>query len=396
MEHTKLDSSVTMQANNEGAQDREFWLKSLERLSRPVLEALAEDRLRERMPVESSGSDRALYTHLEAIGRLLCGIAPWLDANHGDSQEQALRAEFRELTTKALEHAFDPTAKDYMNLAKGYQPIVDAAFLCQAILRAPNTLWHEQREQVKTNIIHGIKQTRTRKPYFNNWLLFSGMIEAMLYHCGESDWDPMRIDYGIKQHEQWYVGDGVYGDGIHYHADYYNSFVIQPMLLDMVETVGQEYPDWSKRYEVIKGRAQRYAEQLERMISPEGTFPPLGRSIAYRTGAFQLLAQLAWKGQLPESLQPAQVRGALTAVMKRCLDVPNTYDEQGWLRIGLSGHQPSLGEEYISTGSLYLCSTVLLPLALSPEDSYWNGTEPWTSKRLWSGADSAADHALYP
>jgi len=54
-----------------------------------------------------------------------------------------------------------------------------------------------------------------------------------------------------------------------------------------------------------------------------------------------------------------------------------------------------LGEEYISTGSLYLCSAGLLPLGLPPEDEFWSAPPaPWTSQKLWSGVDLPADHAL--
>ncbi|WP_374018085.1 DUF2264 domain-containing protein [Paenibacillus thiaminolyticus] len=76
------------------------------------------------------------------------------------------------------------------------------------------------------------------------------------------------------------------------------------------------------------------------MISPEGTFPPLGRSLAYRCGVFQLLAQLAWLDQLPPSLSAAQVRCGLTAVMRRMLEAEGTFTADGWLTIGFCGHQP--------------------------------------------------------
>ena len=49
-------------------------------------------------------------------------------------------------------------------------------------------------------------------------------------------------------------------------------------------------------------------------------------------------------------------------------------NEHGWLTIGLSGHQPSLGEPYISTGSLYLCLCGLLPLGLPPDNEFWSST----------------------
>ena len=45
----------------------------------------------------------------------------------------------------------------------------------------------------------------------------------------------MRIDYAVNKHLERFKGDAVYGDGDHFHWDYYNSFVIQPMLVDMRE-----------------------------------------------------------------------------------------------------------------------------------------------------------------
>src|SRR5256885_7117135 len=64
-----------------GSADRAYWLDVLARLTEPVLTNLAEGRLRQRMPVEiapAGRSDRLGYTHLQAGGRLLPGIAPWL------------------------------------------------------------------------------------------------------------------------------------------------------------------------------------------------------------------------------------------------------------------------------------------------------------------------------
>ncbi|BFH11781.1 DUF2264 domain-containing protein [Paenibacillus melissococcoides] len=61
-----------------GVRDRIYWLHSLERLATPVLKALAERRLQRDMPLESSGDGRGPYAGLEAFGRLMAGIAPWL------------------------------------------------------------------------------------------------------------------------------------------------------------------------------------------------------------------------------------------------------------------------------------------------------------------------------
>jgi hypothetical protein len=142
-------------------------------------------------------------------------------------------------------------------------------------------------------------------------------------------------------------------------------------------------------------RAKRYAAIQERFIAPDGTFPSIGRSMTYRFGAFQTLALIAWLNQLPETLKPAQVRCALTAVIRKMMEAPGTFNADGWLQIGFCGHQPALGESYISTGSLYLCSAGLLPLGLPPADPFWNAPpERWTSQKLWTGENLPADHAL--
>jgi hypothetical protein len=77
------------------------------------------------------------------------------------------------------------------------------------------------------------------------------------------------------------------------------------------------------------------------------------------------------------------------------MDAPGTFDGDGWLRIGFCGHQPGVGETYISTGSLYLCAAALLPLGLPASDEFWSAApRPWTSALAWSGQPFPIDHAL--
>jgi len=377
--------------------DRTYWLTVLERIARPVLEAGAARELRARMPVEHrpESTNRHRFAHLEAVGRLLCGIAPWLELTDLAGEEEALRAELAELARRTIAGGVDPESPDFFNFSYEHQPIVDAAFLAQAFLRAPNTLWQPLSDRTKAQTFDGLRATRTRKPGFSNWLLFGAEIEAFLYSAGAADWDPMRVDYALRQHAQWYVGDGHYSDGPEFHWDYYNSFVIQPMLLDVLAAVQEVYPEWQAMLPAVRQRATRYAAVQERLISPEGTYPAIGRSLAYRFGAFQSLAQAALLHILPEEVTPGQVRAALTAVIRRQMEAPGTFDADGWLTVGFCGHQPGIGETYICTGSLYLCAAGLLPLGLPPSDPFW--AEPpalWTSQKAWGGVDIPTDHAL--
>ncbi len=373
---------------------RTYWIDTLCRVANPVLDALAARRLKTVMPVKGDSS-RTAYMHLEALGRLLAGMAPWLESGESAGEEGKLRKHYAGLARAAIDAGTDPQSPDYMNFTEGEQPLVDAAFLALALLRAPTELWDKLDAGTKRNVVEALRTTRRIKPYFSNWLLFSAIIEAFFFRIGEP-WDPMRIDYALKQHEQWYVGDGAYSDGEEFAWDYYNSFVIQPMLLEVLDTFGDKYPDWAARQPAVVKRAKRYAAVQERLISPEGTFPPIGRSLAYRFGAFQTLSLMALRQDLPESLSPAQVRCALTAVIRRMAEAPGFCDREGWLTIGFAGEQPEIGEGYISAGSVYLCSLAFLPLGLPASAPFWQGSdEDWTSRRAWSGASLAIDKSLH-
>ncbi|QDK79331.1 DUF2264 domain-containing protein [Spirosoma sp. KCTC 42546] len=376
--------------------DRAYWLQTVLKIADPVLSALAQNRLKATMPVEAAPGQQASridVSHLEALGRTLAGLAPWLELGADDSPEGRSRQTYLALAKKAIANGTNPQSVDFLNFTKGGQPLVDSAFLAHGLVRSPK-LWHSLSAEEQANVVKALQASRVIKPGYSNWLLFTAMVEAaLLKYTGSGD--EVRMDYAIRQHQAWYKGDGAYGDGPDFHWDYYNSYVIQPMLLDVVKTLVDAGKAEKSLYESLLTRAQRYAMIQERLINPDGSFAAFGRSLAYRCGAFQLLSQIALQGNLPPELLPGQVRSALTAVMHRTMDAPGTFDIKGWLQIGLCGHQPSIGEAYISTGSLYLCSVAFLPLGLAVSDPFWSApATDWTSKKIWSGQDVNVDHAI--
>ncbi|MBX5438720.1 MAG: DUF2264 domain-containing protein [Thermoflavifilum sp.] len=379
--------------------DRAYWAKLLYHIAYPVCEALAEDALKKRMPVEVNPAfhnqqERAQYTYLEAVGRTLSGIAPWLAAKGVTGEEARMQQTLQELVLKGLTHIADPHAADYLNFHHGGQPLVDGAFLSLAFLRAKSALWDPLDRQTQQRIIQAIQSQRIIRPPQSNWLLFASINEAFLLSIGQP-FDQSRLWEGIQAFRKWYLGDGWYGDGPQLHLDYYNAYVIHPFLYQIYRVLLPAGMVEEQEYQQIIKRMQRYGEEQERLISPEGTYPPLGRSIVYRIGALQVLADLALQHLLPESLKPAQVRCALTAVMKRQFEAPGTFDTQGWLQIGFCGHQPEAANSYISTGSLYLCTNGFLPLGLPPDDAFWTDPDAeWTAKKAWNGLAFQADHAI--
>ncbi|MGH9722415.1 MAG: DUF2264 domain-containing protein [Bryobacteraceae bacterium] len=144
---------------------------------------------------------------------------------------------YADLAREAIRAGTDPSSPDFIKFTRGAQPLVDAAFLAHALLRAPHELWRDSTKPPAPTSQTALRSTRVIRPGFNNWLLFSAMAEAAL-----------------------------------------------PLL----PAVGRD----ARRLRRPAARTQ------ERLIGPDGAFPAIGRSLAYRFGAFQLLAQMAllWSG----------------------------------------------------------------------------------------------------
>lgn len=383
---------------------RQYWVNTMLRIVTPVYENLANETLRKNMPVEvndgSNTGKRADVSHLEALGRSFNGIAPWLNLGDDTSREGEQRRAMTQLVVKAIANAVNPSSPDYMPFdGPGTQPLVDAAFFAEGLLRSKDVIWPMLDSQTRQRIIDELKRSRKIRAWENNWLLFSATVEAaLLQFTGECDFS--KIKYALDRHNEWYKGDGWYGDGPAFHLDYYNSYVIQPMLVDVTAVVkenadkGEEYATYGAMYDKYVKRMARFAAQQEMLISPEGTFPMLGRSCGYRYGAFQALAHTSLLGTLPKGVSPAQVRSALTAVIKR-QTVKSMFDAEGWLTLGFCGHQPDVAENYVSTGSAYLCCFVFLPLGLPADAEFWSGKdEKWSSQRVWAGEAVMRDAAI--
>src|SRR5207248_10478900 len=113
-----LAAGVRLPLQNEGlpplpsgpVADRAYWVQVLRRIADPVLDAARQRKLRQLMPVEAlpgKVDDRRQFTHLEALGRLLCGIAPWLESGAEAGDEGQLRSLFASWSRDAIGSATD-------------------------------------------------------------------------------------------------------------------------------------------------------------------------------------------------------------------------------------------------------------------------------------------------
>lgn len=397
--------NVCLSASEPSNNDRIYWTDLAYKIAAPVLENMSKGELAKNMTLELSptwdGRDTRV-TYMECFGRLMSGISPWLTLPDDETAEGKQRKQLRNWALKSYAHAVDPGSPDYLLWRKEGQPLVDAAYIAQSFLRAPKQLWEPLNDITKKRYIEEFKQLRRIDPPYTNWLLFSAIVESFLLSIDEQ-YDSYRIHSAIRKINEWYVGDGWYADGEHFAFDYYNSYVIQPMYVQVLETlVAKKVTLWNKNHETMKSdlavatkRMQRFACILERMISPEGSFPVFGRSMTYRMGIFQPLSLLVLKENLPDTLHEGQVRNALTIVMKRMYGGNKNFLESGFLSLGFAGHQPDLADWYTNNGSLYITSEVFLPLGLPADHSFWTSTsEDWTTRKAWQGNSFPKDKSI--
>lgn len=381
------------------ANDRAYWVDLAYKMAAPVLSNMAEGKLQANMQIEVSPSfdnrDKRV-TYMEAFGRLMAGVAPWLSLPDDNTEEGKMRKQLREWALKSYAHAVDPQSPDYLLWRKEGQPLVDAAYIAESFLRAYDQLWKPLNETTKKRYIEEFTLLRRVDPPYTNWLLFSSIIESFLAKAG-APYDAYRVNSACRKMEEWYAGDGWYADGPVFAFDYYSSYVFHPMYLETLQAMkdAKAYTriHYGQYYARALERCQKFSIVLERLISPEGTFPVFGRSIPYRMAAMQPLALMAWYQTLPGGLTNGQVRSALTATMKSMFDGKENFNEGGFLTIGFCGRQPNVADWYTNNGSLYMTSLSFLPLGLPATHPFWtDAPADWTSKKAWSGQPFPKDH----
>lgn len=374
--------------------DRAYWVDMLYRIAQPVLSNMAEGKLQQNMTLELSpiwdGRDTRV-AYLETFGRLMAGVAPWLNLPDDNSEEGKKRAQIRKWALKSYANGVDPESPDYLHWNIHSQNLVDAAYLAESFLRCPS-LWQSLDATTQQRYVKEFKSLRTILTPYNNWLLFRAMVEAFLLNVGEEA-DGYALGVATRKISEWYLSDGFYSDGPEFSLDYYNSYVIHPMFIEVLEIMEPKGLYAPVKKELALRRMQRFNQLIERLISPEGTFPAIGRSATYRMGAFQSLAMSAWKYGLPEGMTNGQVRHALTTVMKNMFGVEGNFNKEGFLQLGFAGHQPDLADYYTNNGSLYMTSLVFLPLGLPESHPFWSDpAEDWTSRKAWSGRPFRKDY----
>ena len=378
-----------------GDEDRLYTIQVLRQLADPVLIPLSKNELGQSVPKRDWEIEQNNYQNspLQAFVRVLSGIGPWLALGTNKSEEGQLRALYIKLARIGIIHSTDPKAGDFMFGEAARDRIVHAHNLAYPLVVARQQLWEPLTDSQKENVVNALKTHRPFEPFPGTWLWFSAIIEAALWELtGEREME--HIERAVESYMGWYIGDGYYTNGATFNWDNYNSYVAQPLMLEVIRICRDQGHPLGDHFEKVKARAFRYAEVLEHMISPEGTFPVIGRSSTYRFAVLQHLGYVGARVDWPEELDPGATRAAMTTVIRRMIEAPGTFDNNGWIQPGYVGHQPSARDRYINTGALYNCTLGLAHLGMPADHLFWTAPRAkWFQQRVWSGEDVASQRA---
>lgn len=356
---------------------REIQLEALLKISGPVLGAGCKGELKSLFRSEGRETGPS-----EAVFRTVAGLAPWLEVEKISEGEKTAQEAVRAQTLEMLERAIDPSSQDFLPFGMHRQNLVEGGLLGLALLRAPKTLGALEKKDIKQALI----ATRTIKPSQNNWLLFSAIVECCLCRLGERP-NKEIIVRALRTFNQWHLGDGLYSDGERFLWNHYSSSTINPLLREITKVCEEENLPGKEWLDPVKKRNTRMAETIESLVSPDGTFPIIGRSAGYRTGVIHSLSTAALHDELPLNCSPGGIRCAIDAMVIQCFK-KESFDESGILRPGICGNQPSTNDWYTTRGSPYFCLLGFAQLGLDPKSPFWKAAgEDWTQKKLWSGTD---------
>lgn len=359
--------------------NRKEWLELMNSLAEPVLDAGENGTLKQAFPEDVS--------RLAAVSGVLCGLSSFLEAPVQAGEESMHRA----LLQKARLLLMDVINPDSPDACPGFtgsfepdEKLPALGLLAFALLKAKRVLMKELEPAAQKLLLSYLQDAKYIRPKMDSEeVLFSAMLELAIYELS-GDCETQNLDYAVTTLMDHYRGDGVFAPAGQFHWDYLNTFYVHPLLELLLPYLPYWFRGRANAWEkTASGARARMLVMQARMISPDGSYPVLGYGMCLRAGAFHTLAHGALREDLPRELPYPCVRELLWRVMKRTLTPKGTQDQNGFLRPGLCGFQPSLCEPDFTTGQLYGCMAVFAPLGLPQNHAFWGVN---TSRSLWQQA----------
>jgi len=311
------------------------------------------------------GRRGALVDGLEGFSRALPLFAAWVGSGRSARvRVQTDEVDILDLAAEGFRAGTDPNHPGFWGRARNEgQILVEAHDLALSfwLLKAPllERLGVRQAERAAAWLLAAAAAPRPQ----SNWALFPAVIELCLADCFPGRVASRAVAETLAFVQSLHAGRGWFRDGPAGPIDYYSAWGFQYSLA------------WIRRLRPglldpgLEAACRRFAEDLPYFLGPEG-FPPMGRSLSYRTAVPAPLIAGAHFGWVPPSLAlRALDRTWRHFISRGCL-------ADGTLTQGFHGRAPRTVEHYTGPGSPLWGLRSLVWALLFPRDSEFWASDP--------------------
>lgn len=317
-----------------------------------------------RMDFDEGGASFDMQSSsAEGVIRPLWGLVPL--AMGGGS------AEHWPLLRRVLAEGVDPDHPNYWGPIHDHsQRAVEMAAVGMMLMLLPEEGWHPFEPREQANLVAWIDAIQRVELVDNNWLFFAILVQAGLRRIGRADLvDEALHERYLARIEDWYLGDGWYGDGPELPIDHYNGFAMHFYALLYAQHAEGADPKRCRRF---RQRAGLFVVQFAQWFAETGETVMVGRSLIYRfaTAAFWGIAATAEQ----DTLSIGAIKGIWARQIRSWRDLP-IFTADGLLTRGYAYPNLVMAEEYNSPTSPYWAMKAFFPLALHEDSPFWQAEE---------------------
>ena len=317
-----------------------------------------------RMDFDEGGASFDMQSSsVEGVVRPLWGLVPLAMGGGDTTHWPVLR--------RAISEGVDPAHPNYWGPAHDYsQRCVEMAALGMTLMLLPEEGWYPFPDKDRENLVTWIEEIQRVELVDNNWLFFAILVQEGLRRIGRADLvdDSLQARY-LARIEEWYLGDGWYGDGPELPIDHYNGFALHFYALLYAQYAVSPDPDLCRRF---RQRAGLFAIDFAQWFAETGETVMVGRSLIYRfaVAAFWGIAGTAEQ----DVLSMGEIKGIWARQIRSWRDLP-IFTSNGLLSRGYAYPNLVMCEEYNSPTSPYWAMKAFFPLALPADSDFWRAEE---------------------
>ncbi len=303
---------------------------------------------------------------MEGFARVLWGLGPLWSADNSNlpSKTQAELQTWLELYKEGILHGTNPKSPEYWGDIFDFdQKMVEAPAIAFTLLLNQKPLWDCLSAEEKGRVFDWLNQINAHDMPQNNWRWFRIMVN-MAFRLMGLPWSEEKTEEDFRIIETSYIGDGWYFDGNPGQLDYYVAYAIHFYGMVYSHFMDQSEPE---RCRILRERSTLFFHDFVYWFANDGNELPFGRSLTYRYAHCNPFAAMAYAGlELDYGVLKNLILRNLETWVRRPI-----FDNAGVLTIGYGYPNPSMSENYNSSGSpLWSCKAFLI-LALGEDHPFW-------------------------